>query len=63
MNQQIVLKSTMTDSSGKAGGCHYIKENDQIIIKEGKIVVWSYWPERYYAPFMDYVKKIVIKLG
>lgn len=54
---------TMTDSSGKAGGCHYIKENDQIIIKEGKIVVWSYWPERYYAPFMDNVKKLGIKLG
>lgn len=54
---------TMTDSSGKAGGCHYIKENDQIIIKEGIIVVWSYWPERYYAPFMDNVKKLGIKIG
>ena len=53
----------MTDSSGKAGGCHYIKENDQIIIEEGKIVVWSYWPERYYAPFMDNVKKLGIELG
>ena len=55
---------TIKDSSGKAGGCHYIKEADQIEIKEGKVVVWSYWPERYYTPFMENVqKKLGYKIG
>lgn len=48
---------TMTDSSGKAGGCHYIKEAEQIKIKEGIVVVWSYWPERYYPDFIANAKK------
>ena len=55
---------TIKDSSGKAGGDHYIKEADQIPIKEGHVVVWSYWPERYYLPFMDNVqKKLGYKIG
>jgi hypothetical protein len=55
---------TIKDSSGKAGGCHYIKEADQIKIKEGKMVVWNYWPERYYTPFMENVqKKLGYKIG
>ena len=37
-----------------------VKEADQIMTKEGKVVVWSYWPERYYLPFMENVRK---KLG
>lgn len=48
---------TMTDSSGKAGGCHYIKEAEQIKINEGIVVVWSYWPERYYPDFIANAKK------
>lgn len=58
--ETLEIAMTIKDSSGKAGGCHYIKEADQIKIKEGKVVVWSYWPERYYTPFMENVQK---KLG
>ena len=54
---------TIKDSSGKAGGDHYIKDADQITIKEGKVVVWSYWPERYYLPFMENVRRLGIKIG
>lgn len=55
---------TIKDSSGKAGGCHYIKANDQIKTKDGVVVVWSYWPERYYTPFMENVqKKLGYKIG
>ena len=54
---------TIVDSAGKAGGDHYVKEADQIVINEGKVVVWSYWPERYYLPFMENVRKLGYKIG
>lgn len=47
-----------TDSSGKAGGNYYMKEEDRIAIKKGEVVVWSYWPERYFEPFIEQVKAL-----
>ena len=61
--ESLAVAMTITDSSGKAGGDHYVKEADQIVIKEGKVVVWSYWPERYYLPFMENVRKLGYKIG
>ena len=49
---------TIINSDGKAGGDYYMKETDQIAIKIGKVVVWSYWPERYFEPFMEQVKAL-----
>lgn len=45
------------DSSGKPAGDYYHKEDDIINTKDEKLVIWSYWPERYYLPFMEIVKK------
>lgn len=50
-----------TDSSGKPAGDYYHKEEDIINTKDEKIVIWSYWPERYYLPFMEIVKKLGYK--
>ena len=47
-----------TDSSGTPGGGYYMKDADQIATKEGNVVVWNYWPERYYTPFMEIVEKL-----
>lgn len=49
-----------TDSNGKKGGNYYISESEQIPINKGKdkVVVWKYWPERYFNPFMEEVKKL-----
>lgn len=44
------------DSSGKAGGNYSMKDADQIATKEGKVVVWNYWPARYFDPFMEIVE-------
>ena len=49
---------TVVNSEGKAGGEYYMKEADQISIKKGKVVVWSYWPESYFKPFMEQVKAL-----
>lgn len=49
---------TIVNSDGKAGGDYYMKEADQISIKKGKVVVWSYWPESYFKPFMKQVKAL-----
>ena len=49
---------TVVDSDGKAGGDYYMKEADQIVIKKGKVVVWSYWPESYFKPFMEQVRAL-----
>ena len=49
---------TVVNSDGKAGGDYYMKEADQIAIKKGKVVVWSYWPESYFKPFMEQVKAL-----
>lgn len=46
------------DSSGKAGGNYYTKPEDVISFKNGKVVVWNYWPMKYFTVFMDTVKKI-----
>lgn len=49
---------TVINSNGKAGGDYYMKESDQISTKKGKVVVWSYWPESYFKPFMEQVKAL-----
>jgi len=61
--ESLEIAMTIKDSAGKAGGDYYIKANDQIKTKEGMIVVWSYWPERYYLPFMENVRKLGYKIG
>ena len=52
------MAMTITDSSGKKGGDYYTKEADLILVKDGKAVVWSYWPERYFIPFMEQIKAL-----
>lgn len=49
---------SITDSNGKKGGDYYIKESDVIWVKDGKAVVWSYWPERYFFPFLEQLKAL-----
>lgn len=49
------------DSSGKQAGSYYHKEEDIINTKDEKIVIWNYWPERYYLPFMEIVKELGYK--
>lgn len=61
--ESLEMAMTIKDSAGKAGGDYYIKENDQIKTKEEVVVVWSYWPERFYLPFMEKVQKLGVKLG
>ena len=55
--ESLDVAMTIKDSAGKAGGDFYIKEADQIRIKECVVVVWSYWPERYYPDFIANAKK------
>lgn len=47
-----------TDSAKNPGGNYYISESEQITINEGKVVVWRYWPEKYFNPFMEKVKEL-----
>lgn len=47
---------TIKDSSGKVGGDYYVKEGDQLNTKDGIVVVWSYWPERFFNPFVERMK-------
>ena len=49
---------SVINSDGKAGGDYYMKEADQVSIMDGKVVVWSYWPESYFKPFMEQVKAL-----
>ena len=49
---------TTKTSDGKAGGNYYMKEEDHIAIKKGEVVVWNYWPERYFNTFMEQVKAL-----
>lgn len=56
--------NALQEEIGKLNGDYYVKEADQIMTKEGKVVDWSYWPERFYLPFMENVrKKLGIKIG
>lgn len=50
------------DSAGNVAGCYYRKENERIMTKEGPVVVWSYWPSRYWEPFLEKLKKMGIKI-
>ena len=46
------------DSEGTGGGDYAMKDADQIETKEGKVVVWKYWPERYFIGFMEITRKL-----
>lgn len=46
------------DSAGNPGGGYYMKEKDQIATKEGNVVVWNYWPERYFIGFMEITRRL-----
>lgn len=56
------MAMAIVNSAGKAGGDYYMKEEDFISVKNGKAVVWSYWPERYFNPFMEQVKTLGYKI-
>ena len=49
---------TIVDSQGTPGGNFFMKEEEVIPLKNGKVVVWNYWPERYFTPFMEQVKAL-----
>lgn len=55
---QYEVAMATTDSAGVAGGSYYIKPEDQLELKNCKVVVWNYWPERHFTPFMENVKKL-----
>ncbi len=46
------------DSNGKEGGNYYLKQEDWITVKDGNVVVWSYWPDRFFLPFKECVKAL-----
>ena len=48
------------DSSGKIGGNYYMKESERIRVKDNDVVVWNYWPDRFFVPFMKCVKSLNI---
>ena len=52
------MARAIVNSDGVAGGDFYMKEEDMISLKNGKVVVWKYWPERYFNPFMEQVKAL-----
>ena len=51
-----------TDSAKNPGGNYYISESEQITINEGKVVVWRYWPEKYWRIGQIAGKKIAVML-
>lgn len=54
-------EAMMTEDSAKnPGGNYYISKPIPITINgcEDKVVVWRYWPEKYFNPFMEEVKKL-----
>ena len=50
------------DSGDKPGGNYYMKQEDWIPVKDGNAVVWSYWPDRFFLPFKEFVKTLGIVL-
>ena len=52
------MAKAIVNSDGIPGGDFYMKEEDMIPVKNGKVVVWKYWPERYFDPFMEQVKAL-----
>lgn len=52
------MAKTIVNSEGVPGGDFYMKEEELITVKNGKVVVWKYWPERYFKPFMEQVKAL-----
>ena len=46
------------DWEGKMGKNYYVKQEDQIALKEGAVVVWNYWPVKFFEPFMQIAKDL-----
>ena len=51
------------NSSGTPAGDYYHKEEDIIKVHGEDMVVWNYWPERYYLPFLEIVNKLGYKFS
>ena len=51
------------DSSGIPAGSYYHKEEDIVKVHGEDMVVWNYWPERYYLPFLEIVNKLGYKFS
>ena len=45
------------DDQQNAGGNYFIAPGDHLNVGDEKIVVWKYWPDRFFSPFIDIVKK------
>ena len=52
------MAKTIVNSDKIPGGDFYMKEEDVICLKNCKVVVWKYWPEQYFKPFMEQVKAL-----
>lgn len=59
------------DSAGKAGGNFAVGEDMQIALKKKgflgiktgvKVVVWKYWPERFFDSFLELAQRIGCKI-
>jgi len=48
------------DSNKKAGGNYFMKKEDRILLKNNNVVVWNYWPDRFFVPFMENVRSLNI---
>lgn len=59
------------DSAGKAGGNFVVGEDMQIALKKKgflgiktgvKVVVWNYWPEKFFNNFLDLCQRLGMKV-
>jgi len=46
------------NSQDIAGGNYYTKEDEQIPTNEGNVVVWGYWPDRFYRNFENKIRSL-----
>ena len=46
------------NSQNIAGGNYYTKEDEQIPTNEGNVVVWDYWPDRFYRNFENKIRSL-----
>ena len=50
------------DSNGTKAGNYYMKKEDVILLKDGEVVVWNYWPDRFFIPFMNKVQSLKFEI-
>lgn len=46
------------NSQNIAGGNYYMSKNDQIKTNDGNVVVWGYWPDRFFKNFEKKLKDL-----